>query len=180
MPEKLDELALIAAAGSGDVDSFTELCRRYYPAMVAIGYRMLGDRHLAEDAAQETFARAVRSLPKLKNGKLFACWLATICRNITRDMVRSRQPYVTNEDLSWVATGNQPANELLEEVHKTIRQLPEDAQELIYLRYYNGIDYEQIGAVLGISRQAVNGRLRRVKKTIAKILERNGSVKVKL
>ena len=41
--------ALVEAAAKGDGDSFTELCRRYYPAMVAIAHSMLGDRHLAED-----------------------------------------------------------------------------------------------------------------------------------
>lgn len=42
------DLVLVQAAINGDADSFTELCRRYYPAMVAIAHSVLGDRHRAE------------------------------------------------------------------------------------------------------------------------------------
>ncbi|GAJ18598.1 unnamed protein product, partial [marine sediment metagenome] len=46
VPQKPDA-ALVEAAINGDADSFAELCRRYYPAMVAIAHSVLGDRHLA-------------------------------------------------------------------------------------------------------------------------------------
>ena len=52
MPGKPDSVLVEAAIG-GDADSFTELCRRYYPAMVAIAHSVLGDRDRAEDAAQQ-------------------------------------------------------------------------------------------------------------------------------
>jgi len=60
------DIGLVEAAIDGDVESFTELCRRYYPAMVAIAHSVLGDRHLAEDAAQQAFAKAAVMLPQLK------------------------------------------------------------------------------------------------------------------
>jgi len=47
------ETVLIESVLAGDIDSFGELGRRYWPAMVAIAYAVLGDHHLAEDAAQE-------------------------------------------------------------------------------------------------------------------------------
>ena len=50
------ELALVEAAIGGDTDSFAQLAQRYYPAMVAIAHSVLGDRHIAEDAAQEALA----------------------------------------------------------------------------------------------------------------------------
>jgi RNA polymerase sigma factor (sigma-70 family) len=81
--------ALVEQACKGDTDSFTMLCRRYYPAMVAIAHSIIGDRHLAEDAAQQAFAKAVRKLSQLKNKTKFAAWLAVICRNVARDMTRT-------------------------------------------------------------------------------------------
>jgi DNA-directed RNA polymerase specialized sigma24 family protein len=45
---------------------------------------------------------------------------------------------------------------------------------VIYLRFYDGLSYEKISAVLGISEQAINGRLRRAKKKMAEILRREG------
>ena len=61
------DLTLVEQACHGDADSFTELCRRFYPAMVAIAHSVIGDRHLSEDAAQQAFAKAVRKLSQLKN-----------------------------------------------------------------------------------------------------------------
>jgi len=49
---------LVTAALGGCVESFGQLYERYYSAMVALAYSVLADRHLAEDAAQETFAKA--------------------------------------------------------------------------------------------------------------------------
>jgi len=83
------DLTLVEASVDGDADSFTELCKRYYPAMVAIAHSIIGDRHLAEDAAQQTFAKAVRKLSQLKNKTKFAAWLAAICRNVAKDIART-------------------------------------------------------------------------------------------
>jgi RNA polymerase sigma-70 factor (ECF subfamily) len=67
MTERPDR-QLVELAQRGDGDSFTELCGRYYPAMVAIAHSVIGDRHLAEDAAQQAFAVAAVKLPELQAG----------------------------------------------------------------------------------------------------------------
>ena len=94
MPEKPDSVLVEAAIG-GDADCFTELCRRYYPAMVAIAHSVLSDRHLAEDAAQQAFAKAAVKLPRLKKESRFANWLAVICRNVAKDMARRTENLCT-------------------------------------------------------------------------------------
>ncbi len=171
------DLALVEAAINGDADSFTELCRRYYPAMVAIAYSVLGDRHRAEDAAQQAFAKAVRKLPQLKNKSKFAGWLAVICRNEAVDLVRGTEKLGTADDLSTVAAESHE-DDTIEAVREAIGALPASAKELIFLRFYDGMSYEKISAVLGISEQAINGRLRRAKKKIALYLRRNGFAEV--
>ncbi|MCK4787400.1 MAG: sigma-70 family RNA polymerase sigma factor [Desulfobacteraceae bacterium] len=179
MPQKPD-LALVEAAMDGDADSFTELCRRYYPAMVAIAHSVIGDRHLAEDAAQQAFAKAVRELPQLRKRNRFAGWLAVICRNAARDMARTvgvgqraRPVICTDEDLSTIAAESHQDGPT-EAVKESISKLSASAREVIFLRFYDGMSYEQISAVLGISEQAINGRLRRAKKKMADYLRRNG------
>ena len=118
------ELALVEAAIGGDTDSFTKLCRRYYPAMVAIAHSVLGDRHFAEDAAQEAFAKAFCWLSKLKKKERFACWLATICRNVSRDMIRAKGRLSNPEDLTKVVTSSKDEdNELTEAVRKAVTSL---------------------------------------------------------
>ena len=179
MPQKPD-LALVEAAMDGDADSFTELCRRYYPAMVAIAHSVIGDRHLAEDAAQQAFAKAVRELPQLRKRNRFAGWLAVICRNAARDMARTvgagpraRPITCTDEDLSTIAAESHQDGPT-EAVKESISKLSASAREVIFLRFYDGMSYEQISAVLGISEQAINGRLRRAKKKMADYLRHNG------
>jgi len=172
VPDK-QEIKLVEAAVCGNVDSFGELCRLYYAAMVAIGYSVLSDHQLAEDAAQECFARALVNLRNLKNRTRFAPWLAAICRNVARDMVAAKARQISTEDLSQVAQKNND-DENSRAIRRAIEQLPASAKELIVLRYYNNLSYEEIGSVLGISRVAINGRLSRAKQKLAKHLKRNG------
>ena len=169
------ELALVEAAIDGDTDSFTELCRRYYPAMVAIAHSVLGDRHFAEDAAQEAFAKAFCRLSRLRKKEKFACWLAAICRNVSRDMLRAKGIVSNPDDLAKVVTVSEDEDsELTEAVRKAVSSLLGSLKEVIFLRYYDGMAYGQICEVLGISKTAVDGRLRRAKKMVVEYLHRSG------
>ena len=172
------DTALIEAALNGDPDSFTELCRLYYPAMVAIAHSILADRHLAEDAAQQAFANAVRKLPQLKKKKKFAAWLAAICRNAALDLANKR-PRTEKIDNVSATTEQTDTSDAVSEVRNAISKLSASHREIIYLRYYDAMTYERISAVLGISQQAINGRLRRAKKQIEEYLIRNGFSKAK-
>lgn len=164
---------LVKAAIEGDAESFTQLARRYYPAMVAIAHSILGDRNLAEDAAQLTFARAAVKLPQLKDSRKFAGWLAVICRNAAKDMARRKNIRRISEKLLEISNESNK-NDSIEVVKVALSKVSASAREIIYLRFYDGLTYEQISAVLGISEQAINGRLRRAKKKMAKILRRQG------
>jgi RNA polymerase sigma-70 factor (ECF subfamily) len=167
------ERQLVEAAISGDIESFGELCGRHYTAMVAVAYVVLSDHQLAEDAAQESFARALVNLKNLKNRSRFAPWLAAICRNVAKDMVKAEAKQIRTEDLSQVALKNND-DEYSRNIRRAIEQLPSPAKELIVLRYYNSLSYDQIGSVLGISRATINGRLLRAKRKMAKYLRKNG------
>jgi RNA polymerase sigma factor (sigma-70 family) len=167
------ERELVEAAVAGDIESFGELCRQYYPAMAAIAYAILSDHQLAEDAAQESFARALVNLRALKNRNRFAPWLAAICRNIAKDMLSAKARHINAEDLSQVAEKNDDDSNHYA-IRRAIEQLPATAKELIVLRYYNNLPYERIASILGISRAAINGRLARAKRKMAKYLKQNG------
>jgi RNA polymerase sigma-70 factor (ECF subfamily) len=176
--EKPDSVLVEAAIG-GDADSFAELCSRYYPAMVAIAHSVLGEKDRAEDAAQQGFANAVGKLGQLKDKSKFGGWLAVICRNAALDMARSDEKFSNVDGLSEAAADSQQDG-LGDGVRDAIGRLSDSAREVIYLRYYEGMSYGRICEVLGLSEQAVNGRLRRAKKKIAEYLKRNGFVEVRL
>lgn len=178
MDERPDNI-LVERAVRGDGDSFTELCRRYYGPMVAIGHAILGDRHLAEDAAQEAFAKAAVHLPKLRKVDQFGCWVAAICRNEARSLARIRHSH-RNDGGMPVRETSAGADETGEAVKAALSQLPSDAREVVFLRFYDGLSYDQISAVLGISEQAINGRLRRAKRQLAEHLRRCGFDEVDL
>ena len=173
MTEKL-EIELVEAAVDGDIVSFGELAQRYYAAMTAVGYSVLADHGLAEDAAQETLARAMVKLGGLKNKTRFAPWLAAICRNVAKDMAAVRRKQVCSENV-WQAVEDQAdSDEQAKAVRRAIEQLAATERELVVLRYYNSLSYEQISAVLGISKPAINGRLARAKRKMAKFLRDSG------
>lgn len=167
------ETILVKAAIEGNADSFTELASRYYPAMVAIAHSITGDRDLAEDAAQSCFAKAAVKLPQLQSHEKFAGWLATICRNAAKDIYKRENGRCKTSDLSKIEIKSEE-NDTREAVKDALTKLPDSDREVIYLRFYDGLSYEQISAVLGISEQAINGRLRRAKKKMAQILRREG------
>jgi RNA polymerase sigma-70 factor (ECF subfamily) len=167
------EIHLIEAAAGGDIDSFGELCRRYYAVMVAIAYAVLGDHQLAEDAAQESFARALVRIKSLNDRAKFVPWLASICRNVAKDMVATNARQISSYYLSQTAKDDNH-DESTQLVRQAIEQLSASDKELIVLRYYNGLSYKEIGCVLRITRPTINGRLTRTKRKMAKYLKHNG------
>ena len=173
--------------------------------MVAIGHTILRDRHLAEDAAQQALAKAAVHLPKLRQTDQFGRWVAAICRNEARDLARVRREPVPVRSTAFTraeppeggagppdadsGVGDPAANEVAGQtdadescriVREALDGLPADAKEVIYLRFYDGLSYDRISAVLGISEQAINGRLRRAKKRLAQYLRRRGLGEVDL
>jgi RNA polymerase sigma-70 factor (ECF subfamily) len=173
------QTALVKAALAGNIDSFAQLARRYYASMVAIAYSIIADHQLAEDAAQEAFARALISLSKLRKPDKFAPWLAQICRNVARDMVATKARPNNPRNLSGTPVSNGPDDDV-EAVRRAIKQLSVSAREVIVLRYYNGLSYEEISSVLGISKPTINGRLTRAKQKLAKYLKRGGFLENRL
>ena len=169
-----DDDILVRRALQADPESFGQLCRRYYPSLVAVADSILLDHHLAEDAAQEALAQACRQLPKLKTPERFGPWVAAICRNAAKDMRRDRmRQRVPAED------GDPPApdcsedgqNEILTEA---LQRLPQRLREAIFLRFYNGFSYEKMAQVLGATPKSIDGRLRRAKKRIAAYFAKRG------
>ena len=167
------EECLVEAAQDGHLDSFAALYERYYNPMVALAYSVLADKHLSEDAAQQTFAIACHDLPKLKSKDKFGAWLASICRNTARQMQRSKSKHVALNEAPPAENENKKDNRS-DAVRRAVWKLRAVEREPIVLRFYNGLSYEQIASILDISVQAVNGRLIRGKRKISKYLKRNG------
>jgi RNA polymerase sigma-70 factor (ECF subfamily) len=169
-----EDRILVRRALLADPESFGELCRRYYHPLVAVADSILLDHHLAEDAAQETLAQACRRLDRLRNPERFGPWVAAICRNVAKDMLRDRRKQrVCVEDCEPQTSdcGQDEQGEILAEA---LQQLPQRLREVVFLRFYNELSYEQMAKVLGATPESIDGRLRRAKKRIAAFMKAKG------
>jgi RNA polymerase sigma-70 factor (ECF subfamily) len=171
---EIEDLILVQQALRGEPKSFGELCRRYYPSLTAIADSILLDHHLAEDAAQETLAEACRNLKTLKRPESFGAWVGTICRNVAKDMLREqpRQRKAAEEYASLENDCDDRDHGII--MTEAVQQLPQHLREVVYLRFYNEMSYEQMAKVLGATQQSIDGRLRRAKKKIAAYLAKKG------
>jgi RNA polymerase sigma-70 factor (ECF subfamily) len=168
-----EEWQIVEAARTGDVESFGKLYERYYATMVWLAYSIVADGHLAQDAAQEAFAVACEGLPNLKRPDKFAGWLAGICRNVARQMAKqNKREVLAGDPRAVVAQSENRASE--EAVAKAIAGLPQMYREVLMLRYWNNMNYEEISTVLGIGASRVKGRLFRARGMVGKELEREG------
>jgi RNA polymerase sigma-70 factor (ECF subfamily) len=162
---------LVKDACNGDIDGFRCLYERHYALAVGIARSRLSDRHLAEDAAQEAFAIACRTLHTLRDSDRFAQWLGTICRRTATKMARLR---VHGNAITEVCdTKDDCAQADIGRVRDAIQRLNHAAREILILHYYSGLAYAQIADVMAISQQAVHGRLQRARRMLAKQLTDN-------
>jgi len=171
----LEDQNLVRQALEADPESFGELCRRYYHSLVAVADSILLDHHLAEDAAQETLAAACRQLPKLKKPERFGPWVAAICRNVAKDMLRElqrqRKPVEACRDNPCDCKQDDDERAILAEA---LKWLPEHLREVVFLRFYNEMSYRQMAKVLGATEQVIDGRIRRAKKKMATYMKTKG------
>ena len=126
---------------------------------------ILGDRTLAEDAAQETFIRAWKSMAQFKGDASPRTWLTRIavnvCRNIRRTAwFRRTDRSVTPEELPLPAA---PEDRTL---LLTVQQLPERHRQIVILRYYQGMSLDEAAKALGVSRSAAHHRLQKALKAL--------------
>jgi len=167
------DAVLVEAAQGGHLDSFGALYQRYHNPIVALAYAQIGNTHLAEDAAQEAFAIACKDLRALRDPEKFGPWLGGICRNVTRQMIRTRGR-VAPKPSTTVEEHPAEKGERWDAVRQAVWKLPVSERELIVMRYFNGFSQAKISDVLDITPSAVNGRLVRAKRKVAQMLKRDG------
>src|SRR5215203_3080861 len=82
---------VVERARTGDAEAFRELVESYSPKLFRLAYRITGDEQTAEDAVQETFLRAYRSLGRFDARSQFGTWLHRIAVNTALELVRKQQ-----------------------------------------------------------------------------------------
>ena len=170
-----NEASLIRQAQRGDRKAFAELVHRHREGVVGMVYRMVGDVHLAEDVAQDTFIRAWNSLPRYKPVSPFRNWLLRIASNRTMDLLRRERETMDIEDLSIPSAANGPeaavlGSERATQVQHAIMKLPAASRVVLILREYQGLSYQEIASLLNIPKGTVMSRLNYARKKLQQTL----------
>ncbi|MFN7956963.1 MAG: sigma-70 family RNA polymerase sigma factor [Holophagaceae bacterium] len=150
---------LVRRVLAGEREAFETLVQRTEARLLALAWRMLGDRHLAEDAAQETYLRAYRSLASFRLGERFEAWLVRIAVNVCRDLARKRGPLPLPVDALDTLPGESSTLEaeeaaLLDQrralVQRALASLPQGERAALVLRDLEGLTTEETAHLLGV------------------------------
>ncbi len=175
--EEIAALVIRAAAKDGIRDdrlrAFGELVQRFQDMAFGYAYSVLGDFHLAEDAAQEAFVTTYQQLDKLRDPSAFAGWLRQIVRTACNRLLRHAEAATTPLESaeSVVAKESGPAQqvekiEMRDEVLAAIQSLSEPERTATTLFYINGYSQKDIAQFLEVSAPTVNNRLRTSRKQL--------------
>ena len=149
------------------------LVLQYQQSLLRTCFLYLRDRTLAEDAVQETFLKAYRSLASFRGECSEKTWLMKIAINTCCDLRRAHRlrridPCRIPDLLPQAA---EPFTEAEEALVTQVMQLPRKLREVILLYYYQDMTVTEIAVSLGISQSSVSGRLKRARGKLRALLE---------
>jgi RNA polymerase sigma-70 factor, ECF subfamily len=160
---------LLDAARRGEPGAFEELVERTHRRVYTLAYRLVGDRHEAEDVAQEAYLRAYRSLRGFRGDARFETWLFRITANAAMSHLRRRGRFgdlLAEDDERLVGEPSpRDSDEVVErdEVERALAILPAGQRAVVLLKDVYGFSCHEIGEQIGISEGAVKVRLHRAR-----------------
>jgi RNA polymerase sigma-70 factor (ECF subfamily) len=141
---------------------YADLHRLHEARALRVAFALLGDRAAAEDAAQEAFVQAFRTLPRKRADVAFATWLYRCVVWAARTQRRRRDPAVLGADLPDVAdTAELDRSEMRLGLVAALADLPRQYREVLVLRYGLDLGEDETAAVLGCRRGTVKSRAHR-------------------
>jgi RNA polymerase sigma-70 factor (ECF subfamily) len=189
-PEAAREAALLAQLRAGSAEAFETFVRVHGPRTLAVARRFLRNEHDAQDAVQEAFLAAFKSLHQFEGGSRVSTWLHRIVVNAALMKLRSQRsrPEDPIDDLlpQFLEDGHharyppewqERADVLLErrEVREYVREcidrLPEGHRSVLLLRDIEELDTAEAARLLGISETAVKVRLHRARQALRTLLD---------
>ena len=147
---------------------FTELVSEHQTSLLRMCYLILHDSGLAEDAAQETFVKAYRSLSAFHGTSSLRTWLMRIAITTCRDMQRGSwlKHLSRTVTLDQLAEPSESFPEDALAVNMEIARLPGKLREAVLLYYYQNMGIEEVAEALGIAVSSASERLKRAKEKL--------------
>ena len=166
-----DDTQLVARSLKQDHEAFGQLIDRHASAIVNLAYRMVGNQAEAEDLAQEAFLAAFKALPTFRADAKFSTWLYRIATNKCKDWLRVKRPgqgqydVDADEQLDLHVAEERTPEELLsqqqvgQELERALQRLPALYREAFVLKHIEGLSYEEMEAILGVSGDTLKMRV---------------------
>ena len=152
--------------------SWEEVLDRYSPLVYRLAWQSLGNRQDAEDAAQSTFLKLMKSPVRFENAAHEKSWLIVVASNICRDSLRSgwnKRVQLGDEALEGI-----PAEESSGDLLRQVMELPDKCKTAVYMYYYEGYTSGEIAEAMGKSRASVWGYLHSGRKLLREALKEEG------
>lgn len=190
--EKLSNYDLIVRCQQGsqpDRLAFAELLRRYESHVNRLLYHLAPDWQERADLAQEVWIRVYRNIKRLQEPAKFRGWLSRIATNLFYDELRKRKRTtqaisldapvrMSDGELSWELASEMPSptddlvtKEFYERLQTAIADLPESFRTTIVLREIQGLAYEEIAEITGVSLGTVKSRIARARLKLQSTLQ---------
>ena len=163
----MTDAMLVRRVLDGDTAAFTTLVDRHAAACTRFAMRMLGNREDAEDALQDSFLRAYRSLARYEERQAFRTWLFQILVNRCRTAAvrrQRRQRMFLVDDNAVASASVQPAaesTELRAELRRAIDALDPDQREAFLLKHVEQLSYDEMAEATGVGVSALKMRVKR-------------------
>jgi RNA polymerase sigma-70 factor (ECF subfamily) len=187
----LPDADVVALAQQGRDSAFRELIRRYERPVFSLIFRMVRDRELAEDLAQDTFIKVLNHIDRYRPEFKLSSWLFKIANNVAIDHLRRRQldtisidgsPHAQSAeaieatsfdvaDQQETALDELEARELGTAIERAITSLRPEYRSCIMLRHVEGRSYEEIAATLDLPLGTVKTYIHRARHELRKSLE---------
>lgn len=151
----------VLAARSGDRAAFEQLVRDGYDRLYALARRIVTDPSDAEDVTQETFLRAWRDLPGLREPERFDAWLTRTLVHTSYDHLRRRRrrpatvPWIVPDPAAPEGVGIEER----ERIDLAFQRLSPEHRAVLALHFYRDLGPKEIASVLGLAEGTVNSRL---------------------
>ena len=164
-----EELAYMAR--DGDRLAFDVLCNRYLP-VVYNRLRALLPFEAVDDVTQEVFVAAVQAIRRYQAKAAFRTWISAIARHKVVDYYRQRgrQPETVELDPEINDMAERSAWQEQVSVRMALQRLPEHYQEVLLLRFAEGLPFQGVAEALGVSLEAAKSRYRRAITAMAEAL----------
>ena len=167
-----DEDGLVGRCLAGDSAAFEPLVERYHRPLYRAASRLLGNGEEARDVTQTAFLKAYQALGTYDRQRRFFSWIYRILLNECLNTLRSRRPTQGLDDTFEAGTAADPLEQrdTRHLVRKALLQLPDGQRDVVVLRYFSELRYEQIAAALGIPEKTVKSRLFSARQRLCELL----------